>query len=189
MATTSLKELDDSLMRLEIRFSGFGGQGVILASVLLGKAAILEGKNAVQNEVYGPEKRGSLLRSDIIITEEEEINYAIIDKADILLCFSEMALEENKNYIKPKGILIFDPDIINPKNIDRKDINLRSIPALKIAEMIGNKLSYNVIFLGYLCKITKIVNPESLFKVLEKTVKKKYFEINKKGIEEGFNYN
>ena len=110
-------------MRLEIRFSGFGGQGVILASVLLGKAAILEGKNAVQNEVYGPEKRGSLLRSDITITEGEEINYATINKADVLLCFSEKALEENINNMKPNGILIFDPNMINPININRKEFS------------------------------------------------------------------
>ncbi|MHA1797986.1 MAG: 2-oxoacid:acceptor oxidoreductase family protein, partial [Candidatus Helarchaeota archaeon] len=79
-------------MKLEIRFSGFGGQGVILASVILGKAAILEGKNAVQTQAYGPEKRGSLLRSDIIITENEEINYATIEKADVLVAMSEKAL-------------------------------------------------------------------------------------------------
>ena len=175
-------------MKLEIRFSGFGGQGVILASVLLGKAAILEGKNAVQNEVYGPEKRGSLLRSDIIITDKEEINFATINKADVLIVFSDKALEENINHIKSMGMLIFDPNMVNPKNIARNDLDIKGIPAIVIAEKIGNKLVYNMIFLGYLSKIKNIVKIESLFSVLEKTVKKKYFEVNKMGIEEGYNY-
>ncbi|NHI92484.1 MAG: 2-oxoacid:ferredoxin oxidoreductase subunit gamma [Candidatus Lokiarchaeota archaeon] len=175
-------------MKLEIRFGGFGGQGVILASVLLGKAVILEGKNAIQNEVYGPEKRGSLLRSDIIISDGEEINYAIINKADVLVAFSEKAIEDNEANIKVQGTIIIDSQVVNPKILTRNDIILQDIPALDLAEKIGNKLVYNVIFLGYLCKLKKIVQLESLYAVLEKTVKRKYFEINKKGIEEGYNY-
>ncbi|MHA1785279.1 MAG: 2-oxoacid:acceptor oxidoreductase family protein, partial [Candidatus Helarchaeota archaeon] len=132
-------------MKLEIRFSGFGGQGVILSSVILGKAAILEGKNVVQTQAYGPEKRGSLLRSDIIITENEEINYATIEKADVLVAMSEKALEKHQHDVKTNGMIIFDTQMIRNKELLDENFNLKGIPALHIADMIKNKLAFNII--------------------------------------------
>lgn len=174
-------------MRLEIRFAGFGGQGVILASVILGKSAIFEGKEAVQNEVYGPEKRGSLLRSDIIITDGEKIHDSVIKKADILVAMSERALEVHKNDIKKEGMILIDSKMISNKEL-LHDLKILEIPARKIADDLGNPLVYNMVILGYLCKLKNIVKLESLFNVLEKSVKKKYLEINKRAIQEGYNF-
>jgi len=174
-------------MRLEIRFAGFGGQGVILASVILGKTVIFEGKEAIQNEVYGPEKRGSLLRSDIIITDGAKIHHSVIDKADILVVMSESALEAHKNNIKKEGLVIIDSQMIKNREL-LKGLNVVEIPAREIAEKVGSSLTTNMVILGYLCKLKNIVKLESLLGVLETSVKKKYVELNKKAIEEGYNF-
>jgi len=174
-------------MRLEIRFSGFGGQGVILASVILGKTVILEGKEAIQNEAYGPEKRGSLLRSDIIITDGAKIHHSVIDKADILVAMSESALKAHKDNIKKDGMVLIDSQMIKNKEL-LKELNVIEIPARKIAEEVGSSLATNMVMLGYLCKLKSIVKLESLLSVLETSVKKKYVELNKKAMKEGYNF-
>ena len=174
-------------MRLEIRFAGFGGQGVILASVILGKTVIFEGKEAVQNEAYGPEKRGSLLRSDIIITDGARIHHSVIDKADVLVVMSESALEAHKDNLKDDGMVLIDSAMIKNKDL-LKGLKIIEIPARKIAEKVGSALSTNMVILGYLCKLKNIVKLESLLTVLETSVKKKYVEVNKKAMEEGYNY-
>ena len=93
--------------RLEIRLAGMGGQGMILAGVLLADAAIRDGKNAVQTQSYGPEARGGASRSEVIISSDE-IDYPEVIQADVVLCMSQHACDKYAHPLKLDGLLIVD---------------------------------------------------------------------------------
>ena len=93
--------------RLEIRLAGMGGQGMILAGIILADAAFRDGKNAVQTQSYGPEARGGASRSEIVISNQE-IDYPEVIQADILLCMSQEACDKYYGNLEKNGLLIVD---------------------------------------------------------------------------------
>ena len=100
--------------RIEIRLSGSGGQGLILAGIILAEAAIIDGKNAVQTQSYGPEARGGASRSEVIISNGS-IDYPKVSKSDILLALTEEAVIKYKGSLKEDGLLILDSSIEKPE--------------------------------------------------------------------------
>ena len=92
----------------ELRLAGLGGQGIILAGIIMAEAAgIYDGKFVAQTQAYGAAARGGFSRSDIVISDEE-INYPKARELDMLLAMSQDAYEENLQYLRPEGILIVD---------------------------------------------------------------------------------
>ena len=91
--------------RTEIRITGSGGQGVVLAAQILGNAAVLDGKNAVQTQAYGSEARGSLSRGEIIISEGK-IHFPSVRESDILIAMNQESLNVFIKRIKETGLLI-----------------------------------------------------------------------------------
>jgi len=89
------------MTRIEVRICGLGGQGVVLAGQILGRAAVFDGKNVVQTQSYGSEARGSAAKSEIIISDEK-IGYPMVRKCDILVAMSQSALDTT-NYKQPKS--------------------------------------------------------------------------------------
>jgi len=102
-------------MRKEVRLSGSGGQGLILAGVILAEGSILSNLNAVQTQSYGPEARGGASKAEVIVSDEE-INFPKVRKADMLLCLTQKAFDEYYHTVKNNGIIILD------SSIDEKDI-------------------------------------------------------------------
>ena len=86
-------------MRREIRLSGSGGQGLILAGIILAEGAILSGLNSVQTQSYGPEARGGASKSEVIISDKD-INFPKVREADILLCLTQKSFDEYSSTIK-----------------------------------------------------------------------------------------
>ena len=104
-------------MRTEVRIAGFGGQGVIMAGVIIGKAASLfDNKNAVQTQSYGPEARGGASRTEVVI-DDDEIDYPKVTSPDILVAMSHEALIKYMGDLKDEGVLIIDPDMIVEEEI------------------------------------------------------------------------
>ena len=122
-------------MRVEIRIAGLGGQGVVLAGQILGKAAIFEGFNAVQTQSYGAEARGSAAKSEVIIADDR-IWYPYVRKCDILIALSQEALNKYIKDLKENGMLIVDS--VHVKELPSKvEAKVFSVPFSKIAKGSG----------------------------------------------------
>ncbi len=149
---------------MNIRFTGFGGQGIVLSGVILGWAAILDGKNAIQTQSYGSEARGGSCKCDVIIQDTEifELEPA---ELDILLAFSQPAYDKYIPYLKADGTLIFESDLVNPNAKDLKNIQTYSIPATDIAfKKMKHRIMANLVMLGQFVSSTGIVSRESMEK-------------------------
>jgi 2-oxoglutarate ferredoxin oxidoreductase subunit gamma len=168
-----------------IRVCGIGGMGVILSSIILGKAAIYDNKNAIQTQSYGAEQRGSKVRSDVIISEKKSINYPIIDNPDILIALSQDAFNKFFPSIKRDGTIIINSDLVQA--IEER-INLYQLPATTLAKELNLKKVANIIMLGALIKIKGIVSKESMLKSISDTVPKKYIKLNIQAFQRGFDY-
>lgn len=174
-------------MKWEIRISGIGGQGILMAGYILGKASTMfDHKNAVQTESYGPEARGSRSKTDVIISEEE-IEYPYITSNNILVALSQDAYNYYKNYVCRNGIIIVDEDLVNiydPPN----NVTIYKIPATRIATALGRKIMANMVMLGALSAVTEAVSCEALEKAILDTVPKGSEELNIKALHEGYRY-
>ena len=169
--------------RWEVRFGGFGGQGIVLSSVVLGLAAVYDDKYAAQRASYGSEARGGRCRSEVIISDEE-ISYPLIDNLTTIVIMSQQAFDSYLNELKPGGLLIVDPDMVDEPD-KRKDIKVLKIPAAKTADAIGNRIIANMIMLGALQASTSMVTTGSLKKSIEDSVPKRFVELNIKAMSEG----
>jgi len=178
-------------MRKEIRISGFGGQGIILSGVILGRSAVIyDNKNAVQTQSYGPEARGGASRSEIVISEDN-IDFPKVIKPDVLICMSQPAFDSYGGDIKDQGIVIVDRDLVTvPENYEAKhNAKLYRIPFTEIAHKnIGLKIVANIVMLGSLTKITNIVSKEAMEKAILDSVPKGTGEKNILAFEKGYNY-
>lgn len=165
-----------------VRFGGVGGQGIVLAGRLLGKAASLfDGKEAVCTQTYGPEARGGASRSDVVISDGQ-VDYPFVTEADVLAVFFQEAYVLFRDCLKPGGLLIVDSELVQPFEEDK---NLHSIPATKIAEELGTRMAANVVMLGYLVGKTGIVSREAAESAIRSTMKKKIVELNLKAFDAG----
>jgi len=166
----------------EIRLSGSGGQGLILAGIILAEAAIQDGKNAVQSQSYGPEARGGASKAEVIISDEE-IDYPKVRDCDLLLALTQLACDKYVSTLKKGGTLVIDDTIKCPQ---RDDIKLISIPILNTAnEKLKKPLVANIIALGAINSILEIVSKDSLKKAVLARVPKGTEELNESALEEG----
>ncbi|MEM2960309.1 MAG: 2-oxoacid:acceptor oxidoreductase family protein [Candidatus Bathyarchaeia archaeon] len=166
-----------------VRFGGFGGQGIVLSSVILGLAATYDGKYACQTASYGAEARGGKCKSEVIISNEEII-YPIIDQPKVLVIMSQQALDSYLDDLESDGLLIVDPDMT--RDFDkRKDVEITKIPATRVADKLGNRIVANMIMLGALQAKTGLVSEESLRRAILASVPQRFVEINLKALEKG----
>lgn len=147
----------------EIRLSGSGGQGLILAGIILAEAAILDGKNTIQSQSYGPEARGGASKAEVIISDNV-INYPKVRNCDLMLSLTQVACDKYISQLNAGGILIIDDSIEKP---NRNDITVYKLPIIKTAATdIGRIMVSNIVALGALNGISNIVNENSLKKAI-----------------------
>lgn len=168
----------------ELRLSGSGGQGLILAGIILAEAALLCGKNVVQSQSYGPEARGGASKAEVIISDGE-INYPKVRDCDMLLSLTQVAYDKYIDSLKKGGVLIADSSITNLNK--RDDIKVYSVPILKTAsEDLKKPMVANIVALGAINELTKLVSKESLEEAVLNRVPRGTEELNKTALEEGF---
>lgn len=172
--------------RYEVRLSGAGGQGLILAGIILAEAAgIYDGKNVTQTQSYGPEARGGASKSDVVISNEE-IDYPKAEKLDLLLALTQESYETYKRNLKPDGLLIVDSDRVELGDDVGKNLKVVAAPLSKVArEQIGRELVTNIVALGMIAELTSIVGRESLEKAVLQKVPRGTEELNKKALAAG----
>lgn len=168
----------------ELRLTGSGGQGLILAGIILAEAAIYDGLNVVQSQSYGPEARGGASKAEVIISCDE-INYPKVDHCDIMLSLTQVACDKYIDSLKANGILIIDESVTNlPK---REDIDIYRLPILETAtDGLGKSMVSNIVALGCIYEITKIVSKESLEKAVQGRIPRGTEELNRRALEEGY---
>ncbi len=182
--TATMSDKNDSATSTtrQIRFGGVGGQGIVLAGRLLGRAAALfDGKEAVCTQTYGPEARGGASRADVIVSDEP-VDYPYVTEADVLAVFFQEAYVKFRSRLKPGGTLIFDTGLVQPSE---DDVNAFGIPATRIAEDLGSRLVTNIVMLGYLVGMTGVVSRESMEQAIRSMVKKQFVDLDMKALDAG----
>lgn len=171
--------------RYEIRFSGAGGQGLITAGIILAEAAsIIEGKNAVQSQSYGPEARGGASKSEVIISDAP-IDYPKATVVDACLAMTQEAADKYANGIKTGGVLLLDSDFA--PNAPEGDFKVYKMPIMKTAkEEIGREIVANVVALGAMIALTDVVSREAGLKAVLSRVPEAFLELNEKAYNAGF---
>jgi 2-oxoglutarate ferredoxin oxidoreductase subunit gamma len=166
--------------RYEIILGGSGGQGLVLSGIMLGEAAILEGKVVVQTQSYGIASRGGLSLAEVII-DQEEIIYQQVQAPDMILTLTEEALEKYASFAD-KGVAIFYDTTLAKA---RTGVNLTGYPFTRIASDLGNVGSVNILSLGAMITALPMVKAESLARVIRKRFKGKALEMNLQRLEAG----
>jgi len=162
-------------LRKDIRIAGFGGQGIILAGIVIGKAAALhDDLYAVQTQSYGPEARGGASKTEVVISDEE-IDYPKVQNPDIFIAMSQEALTAYLDDLKDGGILIVDPDMIKEEEIlpfvKKHNIKFYKAPVTRTAEeKIGLRIVANIVMIGAITRMTKVVSEEAARKAVSESV-------------------
>jgi len=171
--------------RYELRFSGSGGQGMILAGIIMAEAACIYGeKNAVQSQSYGPESRGGASKAEVIISGQP-IDYPKATSIDCMLAMTQEACSKYHHDIKPGGILLIDSDEV--KEAPKGDFRVLSFPIIETARKeLGKTIVANIISLGMITEITGIVTHEAIEKAVLARVPQAFLDLNKKAIQIGF---
>jgi 2-oxoglutarate ferredoxin oxidoreductase subunit gamma len=171
----------------EIRIAGFGGQGVILAAAVIGKAAaIFEGGYATMTQAFGPEARGGSSSAQVILSTEP-ILYPYVTQPDILVVMSQEAYTRFAPQLKPGGILITEQELVN---IDRLPTGIRvyGVPATRLAEELGRKMVLNIVMVGFFGAITDLLERDSLRQAVADSVPPAFRELNLRAFDKGFGY-
>jgi 2-oxoglutarate ferredoxin oxidoreductase subunit gamma len=152
-----------------ILITGFGGQGIVMAGDILGKAATLyDHKHATMTQNYGPEARGGACTSQVIISGEE-ILFPCVEEPEILVCMSQEAYTKNVKSLRPEGTLIWDTDLVHTRKTDMHYKTFH-IPSTRFAEQLGTKMMANIVMLGFLSAVEPLVHSEALKKAIMDSV-------------------
>ncbi len=172
---------------LRVKIAGFGGQGIILSAYIIGKAASLfDDKKASMTQTYGPEARGGACSSQVVISDQE-IDYPLVNSADILITMSQEAYDIFLPILRKNGILLYDTDLVTQFR-SHADFVVKAIPATRLAEEMGKKIVANIVMLGFATAQAGIASPEAMAESIRQSVPKKFIDLNIKAFETGFQY-
>lgn len=176
------------MSRHEIRLSGFGGQGIITAGYILGKAsALFDDRHVTLIKSYGPESRGGACSAQLIIGEEV-INYPQLVQPELLVAMSQEAYEKYIDELPSGGTLLIDEDLVELTH-PRDDVSVFAIPATRIAESeIGRKIVANIVMLGFVAAHTDAVTGAALREAVLTSVPKGTEEMNGAAFDAGLAY-
>ncbi len=172
------------MSKIEMRLTGSGGQGLILAGIIFAEAALLDGKNSIQSQSYGPEARGGASKAEVII-KDSEIDFPKIEVPDILLSLTQVAYDKYHGEIKESGTMIID------ETIDEEDVpegvKLIKAPILSTAtNKVGKSIVANIVAIGLITGLTNIVSRESIQEAVLARVPKGTEELNKSALQAGY---
>lgn len=168
----------------ELRFSGSGGQGLILAGIILAEAALLEDKNAIQTQSYGPEARGGASKAEVIISDRE-IDFPKVQAPDVVLALTQVGSDKYIKTVKADGIVIVDDSIELPA--DLRAGKVYKLPILSTAsEKLGKSIVANIVAIGLLAELTGVVSRQSVEDAVLARVPKGTEDLNRNALNEGY---
>ena len=169
--------------RTEIRITGFGGQGVVLAGHIIGHAcAVNGGMHATMIQSFGPEARGSACSTTLAVSETEVL-YPYIGRPDIFVVMSAEGYEKYRDELKDDGVLVYEKDLVK---VDlKKGQPAFGVSSTRIAEELGRAIVQNIVMLGFFAAVTKIVPTEAMRAAVEESVPEGTQELNLRAFDAG----
>jgi 2-oxoglutarate ferredoxin oxidoreductase subunit gamma len=171
----------------EIRIAGFGGQGVIMSAVVIGKAGcIYQNGYSTMTQNFGPEARGGACSAQVILSDDP-ILYPYVTRPDILVVMSQEAYTLFSPQISPNGTLVIEEDLVRIGDLP-PGVRVYSIPATRIAEELGKKMVLNIVMVGFFGAVSQALDHDALRNAVAASVPEAYRELNLKAFDRGFEY-
>jgi 2-oxoglutarate ferredoxin oxidoreductase subunit gamma len=171
----------------ELRVAGFGGQGVILAAMIIGKAAsVIEDGYATLTQSFGPEARGSACSAQVILSSEPVL-YPYITRPDIVIAMSQDAYTRFAPELKPNGVLLIEKDLVRISELSGSP-KIFGIPATRLAEEIGRRLVLNIVMVGFFGAVTGLISPDALRRAVMDSVPPGTEKLNLRAFDSGYEY-
>jgi len=172
--------------RTEIRFAGFGGQGIVSAGRIYGQAAVIfDGTHAVLTQSYGPEARGGACAAQVVVSSAG-VDYPTVTLPDVVILMSQEAYATYGHDIRPGGIMLVDEDLV--EHPPRTDTQLVGVPATRLAEQLGRKIVSNVVMLGALAAVSAVVSRDALLQAVLASVPAHTRALNEQAFEAGYRH-
>jgi 2-oxoglutarate ferredoxin oxidoreductase subunit gamma len=175
------------MSRFEVRIAGMGGQGIIMAAVMIGRAAsIFGGKNVTLTQSYGPESRGGACKAEVIISDEQ-IDYPKLRKPSLIAIMSEEAYRKNISDANAGTVVVIDPDMIQEdqsSNLPR----MFHVPATRIAERLGKRIVANMVMVGAVVALMEMVDAAAVEKAIAKHTPRGTEKLNLDAFRSGYEF-
>jgi 2-oxoglutarate ferredoxin oxidoreductase subunit gamma len=176
------------MSRYEIRLAGVGGQGIVMAGVMIGRAAsIFGGKHVTLTQSYGPESRGGASKTEVIVSDEP-VDYPKVAKPDLIAIFSQEAYLKNVEDINENSTVIIDPDMVVESSSTAKTSRTFRVPATRMAEKLGRKIIANMVMVGAIVAITKMVEVTAVEKAIAKYTPRGTEKLNLQAFRSGYEF-
>lgn len=171
------------MMRINVRFAGAGGQGVILAAVELAEAyALREDYNISQTQSYGPEARGGACKAEVVISDEE-IDYMKVDEADVFVALNQAGFNKYLSRSKKNAMVLINSTLVESNNPSHY-----MIPATEIAEKLQNSRGVNMVMLGALTKLLPKIHYPSVEEQIKSRFEGTLADLNLQAYQAGYEY-
>ncbi len=171
----------------EVRIAGFGGQGVILSAIVLGRAAsIHQGEFATMTQNFGPEARGGACSAQLILSDTPVL-YPYVTNPDVLVVMSQEAYTKFSPELKDGGMLLVERDLVRVTDIPR-ETRVYSVPATRLAEELGKRMVLNIVMVGFFTAVTRLLNAEAVRKAVADSVPAHFRDLNLKAFDKGYEY-
>ncbi|HOX46546.1 MAG TPA: 2-oxoacid:acceptor oxidoreductase family protein [Myxococcota bacterium] len=175
------------MSRTEIKIGGFGGQGVILAGMIIGRAAALhDDKDATLTQSFGPEARGGACSAQVVVSTERNL-YPCVTAPDVLVVMSQPAYEQYVGGIRPDALVLYESSLVEPNGLPA---GCRSfgIPATSFAEELGRRMVLNIVMLGFFAALCDVVSEGAIRQALAASVPKGTERLNLDAFTRGLDY-
>jgi 2-oxoglutarate ferredoxin oxidoreductase subunit gamma len=171
----------------EIRIAGFGGQGVILSAIVLGKAAsIHQGEFATMTQNFGPEARGGACSAQLMLSDTPVL-YPYVTHPDVLVVMSQEAYSKFAPELKDGGTLLIERDLVRVTDLPSQT-RIYSVPATRLAEELGKRMVLNIVMVGFFTAVTRLLDAEAVRKAVADSVPASFRELNLKAFDKGYEY-
>jgi 2-oxoglutarate ferredoxin oxidoreductase subunit gamma len=173
----------------DIRICGLGGQGVIMAGMIIGKAAsIFEDRFATLVQSFGPEARGSECSAQVMVADDE-IAFPYIRHSDIFVALSQSAYDKFVEEMKEGAMLVHESELVKPDARMPKGVKAFGIPATRIAdEEFKRRIVFNMIMIGFIAGATKVVGMDAVRKAVADSVPEGTETLNLKAFDRGYQF-
>jgi 2-oxoglutarate ferredoxin oxidoreductase subunit gamma len=177
------------MSKQDIRICGLGGQGVIMAGMIIGKAAsIFEDRFATLVQSFGPEARGSECSAQVMVADES-IAFPYIRNSDVFVALSQSAYDKFVGELKPGAFLIYESEMVSPDERLPEGVKKFGVPGTRIAEEeFGRRIVFNMVMLGFFTATTELVDADAMRKAVADSVPEGTEALNLKAFERGYSY-
>ncbi|MBP8646345.1 MAG: 2-oxoacid:acceptor oxidoreductase family protein [Syntrophobacteraceae bacterium] len=172
--------------RKEILITGFGGQGIVLAGLIVGRAASLwDRRESTLTQSYGPEARGGACSAQVIISDRV-IHYPYVRRPDILVCMSQGGYDKYSPLMHEDSVLLFDSDLVQVE--PKRAAGSFAVPATRMAEELGRKMMANIVMLGFFTAVTRTLSVDAARNAVARSVPEGTEKMNLQAFNKGHDY-